>query len=114
MTFKVNELEQSIRKNGREHCAIFERAVEGYRTAVIKALDSRLEDVKAGRKVDLYIRLPEPTNHTADYDSVLEMLAMTTAEQIVLDQDMFRMYVLDEWDWQQDFKTTASNYTHVD
>lgn len=88
----------------------FEQAIEGYRAAVVKELDQMLEDAKAGRLIKRAIGLVEPQDHTGDYDRIITMLEMSVNDTIELTQQEFAQYVMDQWGWMQEFKTSASFY----
>ena len=73
-------------------------------------LDRRVRDLKAGRHIDQYIGLPEPEDHTDDYDRVIMMAHMSVDDTITLSEDEFAMYVMDQWRWKQDFAETTLRY----
>jgi hypothetical protein len=73
-------------------------------------LEGRIRDLKRGRHIDQYLRLPEPEDHTDDYDRVLAMAEMSVDEEIELNADDFAMYVMDQWHWKQSFTETTSYY----
>jgi hypothetical protein len=50
-------------------------------------------------------------NQTKDYDRVLKMLDMTTDEVVVLSEDDFAQYVMDEWQWKEQFSQINSTYS---
>jgi len=107
---KKEELLDRLTANRSKHRAIFEDALEGYRKAVIKALDASLEDARAGRKINQYLGLVEPQDHTAEYDAVLDMVEMSVDSEIVLTYQDFRAYVRDEWGWKQQFIGSTAMY----
>lgn len=102
-----------IQNNRDKHRNIFEKAVTGFREQVIAQLEARLEMIRNGRKVDLSIRLPEPEDHTEDYDRVLDMLEMHRGDTIDISNDEFAMYVRDDWAWKRNWIAGVSNYTKV-
>jgi hypothetical protein len=86
-------------------------------------LNARAEHEKDGGKIDLkdvnaYISLSlqprvqlavkEPVSHEKEYNIAIRSLELTTAEFIYLDQSNFSKYVLDEWDWKQEFSYNNS------
>ena len=68
-----------------------------------RELQQRIADLKRGLRIDQYIGLPEPQDHTADYDRVITMAEMSSDDTIQLSEDQFAMYVTDQWRWKQDF-----------
>jgi hypothetical protein len=39
------------------------------------------------------------------------MMEMCTADEIIVSESQFSQYVLDEWNWQANFKATAMAYS---
>lgn len=100
-----------VQDNRDAHRAVFEQALEGYRRRWTRELERRLEDVRQGRQIDQRFSLPEPEDHTDDYDRVLTMARMSIDEVIELDEEEFARYVMDQWSWKHNFTRTATMYT---
>jgi hypothetical protein len=110
VTIKKPELLEAIRKNRDTHRATFLRAQEGYRAAAIEELDRMLKDARDGAKIRRSVTLIEPTEHTKDYDRVIRMLEMSTADEITITETQFSQFVLDEWGWSREFVGSTSRY----
>lgn len=108
---KRDELLKHLEENRTKHRTIFEEAQEGFRTEVIRLLDERLAAAKSGKGIDLRILLPEPQDHTKDYDRVILMVKMSVEDEQELTHAEFQQYVMDDWSWKREFVATASNYT---
>src|SRR5256885_13791225 len=100
-----------VEANRDKHRATFLKAQEGYRAFLIKELEQRLEEAQRGLKVDRYIHLEEPEDHTDDYDQILEMARMSVDDTLEITQQEFAWYVLDRWSWKQQWVTTTGTYT---
>lgn len=111
VTVKRDELLQKLHKNKEGHRTLFEEAQRGFRERVVQELDRRMEDARRGRKVDLYINLPEPEDHTKDYDRVISMVEMSVSDEVELTANDFSRYVMDDWEWKERAMTTNSMYT---
>lgn len=110
ITVRCAELAEKVLTNRARHRTKFLKAQEAFRARLIEELDRRLADARNGLSVNLYIDLPEPKDHTADYDRVLEMLAMHIEENIDLSERDVQMYVQDDWGWKKEFETTNLVY----
>lgn len=104
------ELRAVVQVNRDGHRNEFLKALEGFKARAIDELERRIVDVEKGRKFSQHLGLPEPEDHTKDYDRVLKMLAMSVDDVIELDESDFQMYVMDDWAWKQQFTTTNSMY----
>lgn len=96
---KRGELLEKLIANRDGHRALFMKAQDGYRKAVIEALDKALKDAREGREYRVYIALQAPEDHTEDYDTVISMLTMSVDADIEIEQLDFQCYVRDKWQW---------------
>ncbi len=78
---------------------------------MVAELETMLGDAKAGRRIRRAVKLPEPSDHTRDYERVILMLELAEAERITLSEVEFSQYVLDEWGWREDFLSTSAAYS---
>ena len=108
---KKAELLKKLKHNRAEHREIFDEASIEFRKAVIKVLDERLADAKAGRRISLRIDLVQPMDQTAEYDQAIAMCEMSVDDEISLSNEAFRNYVLDKWRWRDQFIASNSTYS---
>lgn len=114
VTVKRDELLAIVMKNREQHRAIFLDALDGYRKKVVEELERALAEAKRGERFRTAIRLVQPIDQTREYDRVIRMLELTPDETIVLQQQEFDAYVLDQWHWRQQFVANSMNYaTHT-
>jgi len=111
LVVKKADLLEIVKKNREQHRKVFEEALEGYQNAVIKHLQDMLKKAKQGLKLDLRIHLVQPQDQTKDYDRVIKALEMSTKEEIEMDEREFAQYVMDDWDWSNQFWTNNSIYS---
>jgi hypothetical protein len=111
VTVKKVDLLTAMKKNRDEHRGTFIKAQEGYRAAVIEELDKMLSDARAGKGLRVQVALVAPQEHTKDYDRVIRMLEMSTADEVTITETQFSQYVLDEWGWKTAFIGSTSRYT---
>ena len=100
-------------KNRAAHRAMYEEALDGYRKEVIKQLDAQLNRAKAGKRVNLAFALYEPQDQTKDYDRAIGMLEMSLEDDILLAENDFKCYVMDDWSWKQQFLASNSTYSKM-
>lgn len=110
---KVNrtELLVRIKTNRDEHRKLFLKAQEGYRAAIIEELDRMLQEARDGKEIRRHISLPEPQDHTLDYDRVIDMLQMSQDNIIEIADHEFDQFVRDNWSWKGAFDTTSAMYS---
>jgi hypothetical protein len=101
---------EKLNANRDGHRETFEDALEGFHKAVVDHLTQALKDAKAGKKYTTAVHLPQPQDHTRDYDRCIAMLEMSLDEELELSSVEFAQYVLDDWGWKGDFITTANTY----
>jgi len=110
VTVDRDEFLARVRGNRDNHRQVFEEALEGYRNRLATELERRIHDLKRGRQVAQYIGLPEPEDHTDDYDRILAMAEMSIDDTLELTEDEFAMYVMDQWRWKQSFSDSTALY----
>lgn len=101
----------TLTTNRGAHRAIFEEAVEGYKAEAVKQLNDYIERIKSGSLKRVYVSLPQPEEHTHDYDRVIGLILLSTDDQIPLTDQEYENYVLDDWAWKRQFITTNSVYS---
>lgn len=111
ITVEKAPLIATLKANRETHRAIFEEAVEGFRAEAIDQLKAHLKRVKSGKPKRVYVSVPEPSDHTHDYDVAIEMLQMDVNDHVELDEQSFRSFVKDEWDWKTQFLASNSMYS---
>ncbi len=104
------DLVERIKSNRDDHRSLFEKALQGYFATARKALEEMFDRIQAAEQVSIQLYMPVPEDHTRDYDQVLEMLAMEVRDQVTIDYKSFRQYVLDDWDWKQQWVGSNSTY----
>lgn len=107
---KRDELLAVIKKNRDKHRAVFNKAQAAYRKRMIEELDSMLADAKAGRHIRRAVRMPEPEDHTRDYDRIILMLEMSIDDVFELNEYEFSQYVMDQWEWAATFASNTLSY----
>lgn len=105
-----DELLGVLRRNRDGHREVFLKAQRGFRERAISELDRSLADARAGRDVRLAFHLPEPEDHTGDYDREIRMLEMHTEPTVRIRAGLFDQIVMDRWGWSASFHTTNSAY----
>ena len=110
MCIKVVDLAEAIQENMEVHREDFLQAQKVYSKEIVKWLEQSLEDARNGNKIVRHITLPEPEDHTADYERALRMLAMCQDTTIMISQHEFAQYVMDDWGWKAGWSATMSNY----
>jgi len=111
ITVKRDDLLKALRENQTKHTAEYAEAYDGYKVAFVKEAEKLLSRAKEGRFDQQTIALAAPQDHTKDYHRVIRMMEMCTAEEIIVSESQFSQYVLDEWNWQANFKATAMAYS---
>jgi hypothetical protein len=111
-TVKVKRISllEKLQSNRKTHRDIFLKAQEGYRKRVIQELGQMLAEARAGKSIRRAISLPEPQDHTADYDRVIAMLEMSVEDEIEIAAHEFDMYVMDNWAWKPMATTSHIQY----
>ena len=113
MKVKVNvdDLVEKLRENQSKHHAAFERALTGWQKECIRILNANIETVRLGKlKSALYLHEQIPSDHTRDYEVVIGLLLLSTTKDVELEAPEYRRFVMDDWDWKQEWTTSTAKY----
>jgi hypothetical protein len=112
VTAKKSEVLAEVRKNRIAHEAAYKQALVDYKESAVLELTEMLEKAKAGKPFNRTVGAAPPPNHVRDYDRVIKMMEMSVKEELVLSENEFSNYVLDEWNWKQAFNQTIGTYSN--
>lgn len=110
VTIEKDALLLKIKENRDRHRSVFEKALAAYQAKTIVHLERCISDLRDGRQIDHFIRMPIPEDHTSDYDRVITMLEMDIHPTVEVTEMDFRCYVMDEWDWSKSFAANTVSY----
>jgi hypothetical protein len=120
MNFPKSDLLAKIRENREEHIKDYKEAVDGYRIAVLLAIQKGIGELQEREKLikqgDIILvqaitfNLALPQSHQQDYDRVIAMLEMSIDDKLSVTDDDFSRYVLDQWDWKHTFEQVSGHY----
>lgn len=101
-----------LRENRDKHHSTYEQAVVKYREAVEATLTRLLAEAKQHKWINHRAlgALPVPEDHTEDYDVAIGMLEADQRDSLVLDNNDYRRYILDQWEWAQAFARNSLSY----
>jgi hypothetical protein len=113
MKYKKADVLKALKKNRSEHAKIVHEAQSGYRERAIELTKKLLDDLKAGKSVSLVINLPLPVNHLDEFDQVIRMLELSKGNEVDLDGNEFRCFMLNKWGWQHQFLASNVMYSET-
>lgn len=109
-TVRKAELLTILRKNRKEHRAIFEEAVDVYTDRLVKWHRAQARRILRGEQGERMVRLPQPEDHTDDYDTMIKMMEMEVGDTVTLDFHLFQNLVMDQWSWSGSFAANSTSY----
>ncbi len=120
VTVRRSELLDVLKKNRGTHVNDFKAACSGYRELATQKLQESLKDVqrqlsvlKEGDKlphVFVSFSLPPPVSHERTYDQIIRMMEMEVADNVVLTASQFGCFVMDDWEWTQQWRDATTPY----
>lgn len=116
-----SELLSKIMANRVKHIADYKEAVADYKVLVMeRAQKVTAEILKEANEIHdgemkqlsavTFHDLQPPKNHTKSYDQVIMMLEMSIETELEVRSDEFACYVMDDWEWKDDFVNTNRFY----
>jgi hypothetical protein len=110
-TFSKDEILKIIEANREAHRATFTKAVEVYSERLVAWHKEEVKRVLRGEKGSRFVHLPEPEDHTEDYDTVISMLRMHKLADITMAFHDYQNFVRDQWTWSERFAANTTSYT---
>lgn len=113
LSFPKDKVLEKLKDNKTKHVSAFELAMNEYWKALERELEKLLAKARAkkGDKHEFWVRLPVPKNHEQEYDTNIQMLEFSSDVEIVLTEEEFKQFIMDEWNWKADFTATVQNYS---
>jgi len=103
VTVDRQRLLEALHANRDLHRAEYAEALVEYHARLRADLAAALGRVEAVTDVETLrnfrFQLPFPQNHETEYTRAIEMLEMSVSETIELDEQSFRAYFKNEWQW---------------
>ena len=110
----------AVKENRAKHITEYKEAVAGYKRTALESIERvmdimrrRIESLKEGEMIRLdnvAFNLVVPESHEKDYDQAICMLEMSVDTELVLRYDEFAKFVMDDWDWKEQFTATSNFY----
>lgn len=92
---KRDDLAAEIKSAVARIKAAHEKAMKKYRSDVVAACEKALKDAKAGKDVDRYHNIHEPSMSLSRHETVLKMLSMSIEDEIYMTREDFERVVMD-------------------
>lgn len=108
---KKSEVLERLKKNRETHAGLVKEARTGYIERARAELMKKLDSLKSGKLVSVYVSLSVPLDYTSHYDTVISMLEEHTEDHIQLKATEFRNFMEDKWDWRGQFIGTNKAYS---
>ena len=131
----TKKLLETLRANRDAHVQEYKEAVEGYLDEARKRLEGEFEKAKGElqkafhrtqRELETFdptkatdtivfckgisFTLTAPRSYVDAYDQAIQMMEWETRERVELNATEFRCFVMNKWDWMEDFKMSTMAY----
>lgn len=113
VTVDRDQLLAILTTNRDKHHDVFVRAVEVWRAQALALVNEWADEIAKGKRPRLYSDLPEPEEHTDDYDRNIGMLKMHTEKTVELPEEAYMRLVGDDWGWSDMWASNTASYLAV-
>ena len=110
ITVNKGQLLEAMLANRERHEEEYQEARAKYREKVQAELAARLKQVAAGEPINLNFNLPQPQSFTEQYDDAIAMFEWETKDEMELEESDFQRYVLNKWEWANQFAIATQSY----
>jgi len=96
--------------NRESHKKMFQEALEGFCKAAEAALKLELKRLKEGKPRNVFVHTEVPVDQTVQYNRVIEMIEMSLGDTVMLSEQDFKQYVMDDWTWSREWLHKNQQY----
>jgi len=100
----------TLRTNLKLHVDDYTEAVIGYQKAALAAIDNKRGELETDALTVLHFDLTPPRTYEKAYKQVIRMLEMETRDEIELNSSQFGCFVMDDWEWKEEFSVSNTRY----
>ncbi len=111
VTVDKDKLLEVLKTNRAGHRDVFLKAQEGWKATITEEIEHLAENARNGIFVHNRFYFPEPHDHTPEYDRAICMIEMDVGKKVIMSENDFAQYVMDDWGWKAEW--TASNVSYV-
>jgi len=114
-----DELLSVLRQNREQHVRDYQAACVGYREVALRRIEESFQEarevvhrLKEGQTVAVGFRisLSVPMSYERAYDQIIRMMEMSVDAEIVLTASQFACFVMDDWEWKEDWASSNAPY----
>lgn len=109
ITVRKVELLSKLKLGLEKHQKAFEEATAGHVVAVRAFLTEALERANVGDVSNVHVprSLESPGNFSKDFERAIAMIEMSVNDEIELDEQTFKQWVMGEWSWANSFEAST-------
>jgi hypothetical protein len=116
---KRDELLSVLRQNRERHIKEYEAACVGYREVALRRIEDSFQEarevvgrLKQGQTVAVGFRisLSVPVSYEKAYDQIIRMMEMSVDTEIILTSSQFACFVMDDWEWKEEWASSNAQY----
>lgn len=92
---KTEKVIAALKTNKEKHIVEYAKAKEAYKLEGLEQIELIKKDLEAGKN-NLQLKLVEPIDRAQQFDEFITMFEMEVENEIELETDEFKLYVLDK------------------
>ncbi len=114
-----DELLSVLKENRERHIQDYKTACVGYREVALRRIEEGFQEarevvdrLKEGQTVAVGFRisLSVPVSYEKAYDQIIRMMEMSVDTEIVLTASQFACFVMDDWEWKEEWASSNAQY----
>ena len=115
MNVRINRMDllNILKENRDEHLELYNEACVAYKkemAAHLQKMVKKVQQAEDGEAVQVWISLPCPEEHTADFDRIIDMVEHDTRNELELSENEAAQYISNNWNWIKSFTSNTTSY----
>ncbi len=113
VTVRKEVLKTILQDNLKKHVEEYKEALEGYKEKALEALKEQIIEIEKGSFLNWNkLNLKQPQTYEKEYKRAIGMLEMSCdSNAVTITAEEYDSYVLDEWNWKNDWVFSNTQYT---
>ena len=108
---RTRDIKETIFQNRRKHKDAYRAALSEFKCQMAKAYDKAKQALlDSGEAKQSFHEIREPRSWEAEYTDALSMAEAHCCDTMDLSEQDFKQFMLDEWDWTDDFNHLTQAY----
>jgi hypothetical protein len=114
ISVEKQKLLTALTENKKKHIQEYLETYEKWKKEVKEISQNNIKHIDDNKINRIAYNLPQaPNSMEEDYEQAIQMITWHTKDTIELDQQKFKAFIMDDWEWTSTWNRTKTYYSNV-